>query len=308
MLFDVTSTTLDYSTFAAQYKVYAREVSHVDLSQRGGWALQGHPIKIKQNGSDLATGVHFDVGGSKDNLPVLFCLEHKDVSKVFQDPQGGEYHPSISKLGVLLIHETTYSLPTHGVPVHNFAFEDVNLRFSKSILTSYFPIAMYTGSQRYALTQEKHLDGWPTAGNPFRTVAEDLDGMIKQNLLKLTVPEDHSPQAAINKNLGESIHPNQAIFDGRYPIPSNFKLMGEIGGVALFQDRLNPYSQPVYLSEIIIAQALQLRPEDRDELLRALDFQEQSLAGQQAQISIARHVLSGLKKNPTPPAGGSSPF
>jgi hypothetical protein len=160
-------------------------------------------------------------------------------------------------------------------------------------MDNYFTLATYVNSARTTWhTQADFLNMWPTHPNAYTSVARDIDMMEHEKILVLPP----APEKPITADLGHSIHSNQSAYDGKMWTPEKTKFMGEVAGIALYQDRIDPYSQPRFFSEAVIQNLNNIQPYEVDELLKQVEAQKKAFQGQSANLAVAEQLLKSIKK------------
>lgn len=293
-------TDLNYDETQAKYKIYCREVSQVDLTLQGGFALIGKPVKLEMiignHHHKALQSLRLEVTRHSPLLPILFCIDKKKhYSPNSNGANGREYYSVSSRMCFLMVSMETYKLPLIGNGIApELEWEDLRVRrCDGNVQENYFALAAYCGVQRQTLIVAEYLDKLSVAKNTYTTVVQDIGHMLAEKVLVLpAVQQDEK----LVSSIGQSVHANQSTYDGRmWSLPWT-KFMGEIGGIALFQSRLDPYGQPAFLAEEIIQYSKDITPDEVDDILKMLEVSENGLDGQKANIAIARYLLNSIKK------------
>jgi hypothetical protein len=272
-----TGASIPAQELLRRYKVYCREVKSVDLDQKGGFALQGEMLHYAGNDS-----AHLTTQTSGKN-PVVICVDKRDPKS--SDKQA----PVVGRWGMLF-------MPPMSISCGNIKFiapmiyDEVAFNYLPP--PSLPPIAHYTTQTREVIASgfESILAGQSVHANPYYTIAHDLAYLAGQKIIKFDAPPAHSIP-----NIDKSLKPKESLH-GRFWLPGSRKFMGEIGGIVLAQPQLDPYGQPEFLAETLIAEFDNIPAGELEALLKLAQDQRERFRGMQAQFDMLEQLLDAKIK------------
>ena len=275
-----------------RYKVYCREVKSVDLDAKGGFALQGEMLHYSGNDSkSLSTQ-------ASGKNPVVICVDKRDPKQ--EDPKA----PVVGRWGMLLLKGEDIKIPLGKVdwPLLS-VYDEINVMpiFSGSAC---IPITYYTTQARRVIASgfESILAGQDVYNNPYFTIAHDLDFMEKAKIFKFDAPPTH-----VIPNIDKSVKPKETIHENFW-LPRNRKFMGEIGGIILSQPLIDPYGQPEFLAETLIAEFDNIPAGELADLLKLAQDQRDRFLGMKAQFDMLEQLLDAKIKAGGDQADDDIPF
>ena len=260
-----------------RYKVYCREVKSVDLDAKGGFALQGEMLHYSGNDSkSLSTQ-------ASGKNPVVICVDKRDPKQ--EDPKA----PVVGRWGCLFL--PPMSIPTGAVSISPETIYD-EISFSHPGPFSLHPIAYYTTQARRVISSRfgNVLSGQDVYSNPYYTIAHDLDYLAQQKVIKFDAPPTH-----VIPNIDKSVKPKETIHENFW-LPRNRKFMGEIGGIILSQPIIDPYGQPEFLAETLIAEFDNIPAGELADLLKLAQDQRDRFLGMKAQFDMLEQLLDAKLK------------
>lgn len=262
-----------------RYKVYCREVSQLDLEAKGGFALQGQMLR-----SSFGMGSERMSTQASGKNPVVICVDKRDPNNAEKGA------PVMGRWGCLLMPPVSISCGVITTNPWNIYDE---IKFSFPGPYAFNPVAYYASQSRTVLASgfEKILSGQATASNPYYTIAHDLDYLEKQHIFKFY----GGVQVSVIPNLDKSVKPREGIH-GRFWLPGTRKYMGEIGGIVLSQNQMDPYGQPEFLAETLIAEFDNIPSGELENLLALAKDQQGRFVGMKAQFDMLEQLLEAKIK------------
>jgi hypothetical protein len=297
-----TGSAIQLNDLMAKYKIYAREVIGIDLTQQGGFALPSKMLKQRFSNPNISFAISAHASGLN---PVVLCCDKREHDARTQSPtkpvpvnpasygffaSQREYSPVTKRLGVLLMPvalngmEYGVSVPAAGTSI--MAYDEVIIRIFEC--PGYVPVAAYTDNARMVVSGNlaKVFEAREAHSNPYFTIANDLQLLIEAGVLSLK--EIKSPAIA---NLTKSVHVRDSIH-GKFWCPPDYDFIGEIAGIVLFQTRKSAYAQPDFIAEPILRELDNVPDKDELENLLALaKDQAERFAGMKAEMEILQSVI-----------------